>query len=59
MSRHDKVCIIPGPPQDALYPTRATHELYVQELEAYLIAVATYPHAFQKKVELRRGPAWE
>ncbi|OLQ15612.1 hypothetical protein AK812_SmicGene143 [Symbiodinium microadriaticum] len=58
-SRHDMVCIIPAPPRDALYPTRATHELYVQELEAYLITVATYPHAFQKKVERRRGPAWE
>ena len=47
-------CLVPAPPHDPLRPTRATHMLYVQELEAYLIHVATYPDAFQKKVEKRR-----
>ena len=44
-------CLVPVPPHDPIRPTRATHMLYVQELEAYLINVATYPDAFQKKVE--------
>ena len=43
----------PKPPQN-FPPDQATHQLYVRELNMFLINVARNPHAFEKRVERRR-----
>ena len=53
---------VPPPPKDGVVPNRVTHDLYIAQLEHYLINVACHPQAFQKKVDMRRdarfGELW-
>ncbi|CAE7792629.1 HFA1 [Symbiodinium sp. CCMP2456] len=42
----------PTPPK-VLPPDQRTHELYVRELNSYLMFVARNPQAFQNQVEMR------
>ena len=44
----------PAPPR-TLPPDHATHQLYVNELNAYLLSVLKEPRAFEKKVRKRRA----
>ncbi|CAE7836072.1 atpH [Symbiodinium sp. CCMP2592] len=61
-----KVCYVPktfpAPPQDVQPPDATTHQLYVRQLDKYLVRVAKNPEAFQVQVERRReaffGEVW-
>ena len=46
--------VLPMPPKEAFPPYLGTHELYVRELNNYLVAVHRNPFAFLLKVEMRR-----
>ena len=59
---HVAVCHVPEsfptPPEDVLPPDGNTHQMYIRQLNTYLLNVAKHPQEFKQKVETWLFSGW-